>query len=134
MDYNNETGLYAQHAHRAVHTYYDRGQSIRLSSSHEDELDLHAIEIIEKSLELLNSMLGLLRESTRAGGHILQNFITMAAWILTTGLLMQLTNTSQVRSFKNILNENWTLHFLSLRLLIAPRAAVAAAVAPQPDA
>ena len=70
--------------------------SIRLSSSHEDELDLHAIEIIEKSLELLNSMLGLLRESTRAGGHILQNFITMAAWILTTGLLMQLTNTSQV--------------------------------------
>ncbi len=71
------------------------------SSSKDQELDLYAIEIIEKSLELFNSTLSLLRESTRAGGHILQNFTVMGAWVLTTGLLVQLTNTSQVTEKKD---------------------------------
>lgn len=70
------------------------------SSGREEELDFQAVEIIEKSLELLNSMMSLVRESTRAGGHVLQNFTTMAAWVLVTGMLVQFTNTSQVADKK----------------------------------
>ena len=57
---------------------------------------MQSVEIIEKSLELLNSMLSLVRESTRAGGHVLQNFTTMSAWVLVTGMIVQFTNTSAV--------------------------------------
>ncbi len=62
----------------------------------DEELDMQAVEIIEKSLELLNSMLSLVRESTRAGGHVLQNFATMSAWVLITGMVVQFTKTSNV--------------------------------------
>ena len=58
---------------------------LRLNSTssccRDEESDMQSAEIIEKSLELLNSMLSLVRESTRAGGHVLQNFTTMAAWV-----------------------------------------------------
>ena len=43
----------------------------------ESELEGCAIEIVEKSLELFNVILGTVRQSTRAGGHILQNFTMM---------------------------------------------------------
>ena len=72
--------------------------SVRLNSnsSRDEEGDMQSVEIIEKSLELLNSMLSLVRESTRAGGHVLQNFTTMSAWVLVTGMIVQFTNTSAV--------------------------------------
>ncbi len=74
-------------------------QLARMSSGggggRDDESDACAVEIVEKSLELFSATLSLLRESTRAGGHALQNFTTMGAWVLTTGLLVQLNNTSQ---------------------------------------
>lgn len=66
------------------------------NSSRDEEGDMQSVEIIEKSLELLNSMLSLVRESTRAGGHVLQNFTTMSAWVLVTGMIVQFTNTSAV--------------------------------------
>lgn len=73
----------------------------RMSSSgpRDEEADACAVDIIEKSLELFNATLGNLRESSRAGGHVLQNFSTMGAWVLTTGLMVQLNNSSQVSEF-----------------------------------
>ena len=53
-----------------------------------------AIEIVENSLELFNTILTTIRQSTRAGGHVLQNFIMMGAWVLTSGLLVQLASAS----------------------------------------
>ena len=76
------------------------GLNTNLNGVKEDENDLHAVEIIEKSLDLFNSTVALIRDSTRAGGHILQNFTTMGAWVLTTGILVQLTHTSQAAEKK----------------------------------
>jgi E3 ubiquitin-protein ligase UBR4 len=59
-----------------------------------DDMEAIAVEIVEKSLELFNTILGTIRQSTRAGGHILQNYITMGAWVLTSGLLVQLASAS----------------------------------------
>ena len=58
----------------------------------EEDPDYHAVAIVEKSLDLYNSILALLRDSTRAGGHILQNFVTMAAWVFVEGLQLQLNH------------------------------------------
>ena len=57
--------------------------------------DSLAVEVIEMSLELFNCILSSIRQSTRAGGHMLQNFATMGTWVLATGLLAQLHNTSR---------------------------------------
>ena len=60
--------------------------------SNSDENESVAIEIVENSLELFNTILNTIRQSTRAGGHILQNYIMMGAWVLTSGLLVQLAS------------------------------------------
>jgi hypothetical protein len=36
-----------------------------------------AVEIVEKSLELFSTLVSTVRQSTRAGGHILQNITMM---------------------------------------------------------
>ena len=61
-----------------------------------DEMESVSVEIVENSLELFNTILSTIRQSTRAGGHILQNYITMGAWVLTSGLLVQLASASAV--------------------------------------
>ncbi len=94
-----------------------------------EDVDASATEIIEKSLELFNAVVSLLRESTRAGGHVLQNFMTMGAWVLTTGLMVQLNNTSQVLKQSNLgskigLAKEWMLLF-RYPIEKTPRAAAA---------
>ena len=66
----------------------------------QSQLHGYAIEIVEKSLELFNTILAIVRQSTRAGGHILQNFMMMGAWVLVKGLLVQINNTCQVADKK----------------------------------
>ena len=61
-----------------------------------DEMESISVEIVENSLELFNTILSTIRQSTRAGGHILQNYIMMGAWVLTSGLLVQLASASAV--------------------------------------
>ncbi len=39
--------------------------------------DVSAVEIVEKSLELFSILVSTVRQSTRAGGHILQNITMM---------------------------------------------------------
>ena len=62
----------------------------------DSQLEGYAIEIVEKSLELFNTVLATIRQSTRAGGHILQNFMMIGDWILVKGLMVQIDNTSLI--------------------------------------
>lgn len=62
----------------------------------ECQLEGYAEEIVEKSLELFNTILATVRQSTRAGGHTLQNYIMMGAWVLVKGLLVQIESTSSI--------------------------------------
>ena len=66
--------------------------SVASSPVTSDEIETISIEIVENSLELFNTILTTIRQSTRAGGHVLQNYIMMGAWVLTSGLLVQLAS------------------------------------------
>ena len=59
--------------------------SVASSPVTSDETETISIEIVENSLELFNTILTTIRQSTRAGGHVLQNYIMMGAWVLTSG-------------------------------------------------
>ena len=61
--------------------------SVASSPMISDEMETVSIEIVENSLELFNTILTTIRQSTRAGGHVLQNYIMMGAWVLTSGNL-----------------------------------------------
>ena len=61
-----------------------------MTSVKEDEADIHAVEIIEKTLDILELVSSLFKMSTRAGGHVLQNFTMMATCILARGLQFQM--------------------------------------------
>ena len=56
-------------------------------------------------MELFNTILAIVRQSTRAGGHILQNYIMMGAWVLTKGLLLQIDSTLLVSGPKKTKEE-----------------------------
>jgi len=65
----------------------NRRSSMGGRSGHDDsEADSLAVEIVERALELFNCVLTSLRESTRAGGHVVQNFVSAAAILLLRGL------------------------------------------------
>ncbi|XP_069695727.1 E3 ubiquitin-protein ligase UBR4 isoform X2 [Periplaneta americana] len=62
----------------------------------EDEggADSHAITVVEKALEIFSLVSGVIKTSTRAGGHILQNHLLIGVWVLITGLQTQLSASS----------------------------------------
>ena len=59
--------------------------SVASSPMTSPETETISVEIVENSLELFNTILTTIRQSTRAGGHVLQNYIMMGAWVLTSG-------------------------------------------------
>ena len=74
-----------------------------------------SVEIVENSLELFNTILSTIRQSTRAGGPLVQNYIMMGAWVLTSGLLVQLASASAVDISSKRINLNDLLsHGLNL--------------------
>lgn len=50
-----------------------------------------AITVVEKSLEIFGLVSNVIKNSTRAGGHILQNHLLIGVWLLVAGLQAQLT-------------------------------------------
>nr|XP_012152236.1 PREDICTED: protein purity of essence isoform X3 [Megachile rotundata] len=60
----------------------------------EEEYDTLAITVVEKSLEIFGLVSNVIRNSTRAGGHILQNHLLIGVWLLVTGLQAQLSVSS----------------------------------------
>ncbi|XP_033353689.1 E3 ubiquitin-protein ligase UBR4 isoform X5 [Bombus vosnesenskii] len=57
----------------------------------EEEYDTLAITVVEKSLEIFGLVSNVIKNSTRAGGHILQNHLLIGVWLLVAGLQAQLT-------------------------------------------
>ncbi|KAK2587956.1 hypothetical protein KPH14_004040 [Odynerus spinipes] len=60
----------------------------------EEEYDALAITVVEKSLEIFGLVSNIIKNSTRAGGHILQNHLLIGVWLLVAGLQAQLSVSS----------------------------------------
>ncbi|XP_032676900.1 protein purity of essence isoform X4 [Odontomachus brunneus] len=60
----------------------------------DEEYDTLAITVVEKSLEIFGQVSNVIKNSTRAGGHILQNHLLIGVWLLVAGLQAQLTVSS----------------------------------------
>ena len=55
----------------------------------ECQIDGYASEIVEKSLDLFNTILATIRQSTRAGGHILQNYTMMGKYYINLRIILR---------------------------------------------
>ncbi|XP_035739496.1 protein purity of essence-like isoform X1 [Vespa mandarinia] len=60
----------------------------------QEEYDALAITVVEKSLEIFGLVSNIIKNSTRAGGHILQNHLLIGVWLLVAGLQAQLSVSS----------------------------------------
>ncbi|XP_046612558.1 E3 ubiquitin-protein ligase UBR4 isoform X2 [Neodiprion virginianus] len=69
-------------------------QGSQSGKSTEEEYDALAITVVEKSLEIFGIVSNVIKYSTRAGGHILQNHLLIGVWLLVAGLQAQLSVSS----------------------------------------
>ncbi|XP_012287187.1 E3 ubiquitin-protein ligase UBR4 isoform X2 [Orussus abietinus] len=69
-------------------------QGNQSNKSTEEEYDTLAITVVEKSLEIFGLVSNIIKNSTRAGGHILQNHLLIGVWLLVAGLQAQLSVSS----------------------------------------
>ncbi|XP_066587252.1 E3 ubiquitin-protein ligase UBR4 [Prorops nasuta] len=69
-------------------------QSTQNAKNAEEEYDALAITVVEKSLEIFGIVSNVIKNSTRAGGHILQNHLLIGVWLLVAGLQAQLSVSS----------------------------------------
>ncbi|GIY36069.1 e3 ubiquitin-protein ligase UBR4 [Caerostris darwini] len=56
------------------------------TNAKDDENENCSVSIVETSLEIYNTIAGVLNNSTRAGGHVLQNLHMIGSWIILGGL------------------------------------------------
>ncbi|XP_041369615.1 E3 ubiquitin-protein ligase UBR4-like [Gigantopelta aegis] len=56
------------------------------SGSKDEEIDSYGRNIVQKTLEIFNSVSTTIRNSTRGGGNVAQNLNLLAVWILLKGL------------------------------------------------
>lgn len=56
------------------------------AANKDEELEDCGMTIVQKTLEIVNTVSFVIRNSTRAGGHVVQNLHMMAAWLLLKGL------------------------------------------------
>lgn len=66
----------------------------QIGKSTEEDYDSLAITVVERSLEIFGLVSNIIKHSTRAGGHILQNHLLIGVWLLVAGLQAQLTVSS----------------------------------------
>ncbi|XP_025161061.1 protein purity of essence isoform X3 [Harpegnathos saltator] len=69
-------------------------QANQSTKTSDEEYDTLAITVVEKSLEIFGQVSNVIKNSTRAGGHILQNHLLIGVWLLVAGLQAQLTVSS----------------------------------------
>ncbi|XP_020299583.1 E3 ubiquitin-protein ligase UBR4 isoform X2 [Pseudomyrmex gracilis] len=69
-------------------------QSNQNAKTTDEEYDTLAITVVEKSLEIFGQVSNIIKNSTRAGGHILQNHLLIGVWLLVAGLQAQLSVSS----------------------------------------
>ncbi|KAK7862494.1 hypothetical protein R5R35_005919 [Gryllus longicercus] len=70
------------------------GTNVSKGTEDEGSSDSHAIMVVEKALEIFSLVSGVIKTSTRAGGHILQNHLLIGVWVLIMGLQTQLSASS----------------------------------------
>ncbi|XP_015606097.1 protein purity of essence isoform X2 [Cephus cinctus] len=69
-------------------------QNVQSGKNAEEEYDTLAITVVEKSLEIFGLVSNVIKYSTRAGGHQLQNHLLIGVWLLVAGLQAQLSVSS----------------------------------------
>ncbi|KAJ8931539.1 hypothetical protein NQ314_015528 [Rhamnusium bicolor] len=52
----------------------------------EDDLDSNAVTLVEEALNMYSYIGNTIKGSTRAGGHVYQNYLLAGAWVLISGL------------------------------------------------
>ncbi|CAH0559665.1 unnamed protein product [Brassicogethes aeneus] len=57
----------------------------------EEDLDANAVALVEEALNMYQYIGTTIKLSTRAGGHIYQNYLLAGAWVLVTGLQTHLS-------------------------------------------
>ncbi|XP_074029001.1 E3 ubiquitin-protein ligase-like protein poe [Leptinotarsa decemlineata] len=57
----------------------------------EDDLDSNAVALVEEALNMYTYIGNTIKSSTRAGGHVYQNYLLAGAWVLISGLQTHLT-------------------------------------------
>ncbi|XP_039287887.1 protein purity of essence [Nilaparvata lugens] len=72
------------------------------SSEEEGSAEGLAISVVEKALDVFNLVSNVIKNSTRAGGQILQNHLAIGVWLLVSGLQLQLTQSSVIPADKTI--------------------------------
>ncbi|XP_056641011.1 E3 ubiquitin-protein ligase UBR4 isoform X2 [Diorhabda sublineata] len=62
----------------------------------EDDLDSNAVALVEETLNMYNFIGNVIKTSTRAGGHVYQNYLLAGAWVLISGLQTHLSSSTSV--------------------------------------
>lgn len=66
--------------------------TVQSQTSHkEDDLDTNAVTLVEEALNLYSYIGNAIKTSTRAGGHVHQNYLLAGAWVLISGLQSHVT-------------------------------------------
>ncbi|CAH1990557.1 unnamed protein product [Acanthoscelides obtectus] len=66
----------------------------------EDDAEGGAVTLVEEVLELYGNIGATIKGSTRAGGHVYQNYLLAGAWVLISGLQAHLAATTSATSEK----------------------------------
>ncbi|RZF46968.1 hypothetical protein LSTR_LSTR017013 [Laodelphax striatellus] len=74
----------------------------KTSSDEEGGAEGLAISVVEKALDVFNLVSNVIKNSTRAGGQIVQNHLAIGVWLLVSGLQLQLTQSSVIPADKTI--------------------------------
>ncbi|KAK6636982.1 hypothetical protein RUM43_010649 [Polyplax serrata] len=70
------------------------------NTNEEEGLDTLAVSIVEKSLEIFNLISDTIKNSTRAGGNVLQNHKLLGVWVLLSGLQVQISSSTYTTTEK----------------------------------
>ncbi|KAG5896473.1 hypothetical protein JTB14_005854 [Gonioctena quinquepunctata] len=64
----------------------------------EDDLDSNAVALVEEALNMYSYIGNTIKMSTRAGGHVYQNYLLAGAWVLISGLQTHLAASTSEKS------------------------------------
>lgn len=81
------------------------GTQMKVASvTRDDEIDGYAAAIVQKTLEIFHCVSNAIQKSSKAGGHVLQNFHMLGSWCLLKGLqsLLNLSPTILFEKSKEI--------------------------------
>ncbi|KAF7280363.1 hypothetical protein GWI33_006135 [Rhynchophorus ferrugineus] len=70
------------------------GQQGQTANLKEEDLDSNAVKLVEEALNMYSYIGSVIKTSSRAGGHVYQNYILAGAWVLISGLQTHLTQTT----------------------------------------